>query len=158
MIQTAVVPGTFDPITRGHLDVILRAASLFERVIVGVASNPAKSPLLGLNTRIELIEAAVRGRSGIEVTVVDGLLVDFCRDIGAAWVVKGMRGSEDFPHEAPMALINRQLGGVDTIFLAASPAYAFVSSSIVKDIAAHGGDVERYVTSGVSQALHSALR
>ncbi|HEV6952027.1 MAG TPA: pantetheine-phosphate adenylyltransferase [Promicromonospora sp.] len=158
-MTTAVCPGSFDPVTLGHLDVVRRAAALFDDVVVGVAKNPGKSGLLDLDTRAELVRAAVRdaGLDRVRVAVVPGLLVDFCREIGAAAVVKGLRGGADFDAEQPMALMNRHLSGVETIFLPGDQRYAHVASSLVKDIVRHGGPVDDLVPAGVPEALRAAL-
>lgn len=158
-MTTAVCPGSFDPVTLGHLDVVRRAAALFDDVVVGVAKNPGKSGLLDLDTRAELVRAAVRdaGLDHVRVAVVPGLLVDFCREIGAAAVIKGLRGGADFDAEQPMALMNRHLSGVETIFLPGDQRYAHVASSLVKDIVRHGGPVDDLVPAGVPEALRAAL-
>ncbi|GGM15832.1 pantetheine-phosphate adenylyltransferase [Promicromonospora citrea] len=158
-MTTAVCPGSFDPVTLGHLDVVRRAATLFDDVVVGVAKNPGKSGLLDLDTRAELVRAAVRdaGLDRVRVAVVPGLLVDFCREIGAVAVVKGLRGGADFDAEQPMALMNRHLSGVETIFLPGDQRYAHVASSLVKDIVRHGGPVDDLVPAGVPEALRAAL-
>jgi pantetheine-phosphate adenylyltransferase len=163
-VTTVVCPGSFDPITLGHLDVVRRAATMFDDVVVGVAKNPGKSGLLDLETRAELVRAAVfsaaqnePAMAGVRVAVVPGLLVDFCREVGAVAVVKGLRGGADFDAEQPMALMNRHLSGVETIFLPGDQRYAHVASSLVKDIARHGGPVEDLVPAGVTAALKSAL-
>lgn len=163
-MTTVVCPGSFDPITLGHLDVVRRAATMFEHVVVGVAKNPGKSGLLDLETRAELVRAAVFGAAQnepamarVRVAVVPGLLVDFCREVGAVAVVKGLRGGADFDAEQPMALMNRHLSGVETVFMPGDQRYAHVASSLVKDIARHGGQVEDLVPAGVTEALRSAL-
>nr|BFF20986.1 pantetheine-phosphate adenylyltransferase [Promicromonospora thailandica] len=141
-----------------------RAATLFDDVVVGIAKNPGKSGLLDLETRAELVRAAVRDLARdepvmerVRVAVVPGLLVDFCREIGAVAVVKGLRGGGDFDAEQPMALMNRHLSGVETIFLPGDQRFAHVASSLVKDIARHGGPVEDLVPAGVPAALRAAL-
>lgn len=155
----AVYPGTFDPITLGHLDVARRATTTFDRVVIGVARNAAKASthLFGLERRVALARAAVAGMDAIEVEVVPGLLADFCRRHGATAIVKGLRSGTDLDAEAPMALLNRDLGGPETVFLVASAAHAHVSSSLVKDVARHGGDVSRLVPGAVRQALDEAF-
>lgn len=155
----AVYPGTFDPMTLGHLDVARRATTVFDRVVIGVASNAAKASahLFDLERRVALARAAVSGMDAVEVEVVPGLLADFCRHHGATAIVKGLRSGTDLDAEVPMALLNRDLGGPETVFLVASPAHAHVSSSLVKDIARHGGDVSGLVPEAVRQALAEAL-
>lgn len=156
-MTTAVFPGSFDPITLGHLDVVRRALVLVDEVVVGVAHNTAKSPLLDASTRVDLARAALADVSGARVAAVPGLLVDFCRDVGARVVVKGLRGGADYDAELPMALMNRELAGVETVFVVGDPALAHIASSLVKDVARHGGDVRAQVPPGVSAALAAAL-
>ncbi|MDU0348471.1 pantetheine-phosphate adenylyltransferase [Actinomyces sp. MRS3W] len=155
----AVYPGTFDPITLGHVDVVRRAATLFDRVILGVAQNIAKDGgrLFSIEQRVELARDALADLPDVEVAVIPGLLADFCRQRGADAIVKGLRNGTDFDAEIPMALVNRELGAPETYFLAAAPTHAHVSSSLVKDIARHGGDVTGLVPAGVAVALGKAL-
>jgi len=154
-VTLAVYPGTFDPITLGHVDVVRRAATLFDRVILGVAHNAAKdsSRLFSIDERVALARAALAHIPGAEVAVVPGLLADFCAQRGADAIVKGLRNGTDFDAEVPMALLNRELGAPETFFLAAAPTHAHVSSSLVKDVARHGGDVSALVPAGVAAAL-----
>ncbi len=159
-VTTAVCPGSFDPFTLGHLDVVRRARSLFADVVVGVAKNAGKTGLLPLETRVELIRAALAAdpaTADVRAEVVPGLLVDFCREIGATAVVKGLRGGADFDAEAPMALMNRHLSGVETVFVVGDPALAHVASSMVKDIANHGGPIEDLVPAGTADVVRAAL-
>ncbi|MDR1798306.1 MAG: pantetheine-phosphate adenylyltransferase [Bifidobacteriaceae bacterium] len=153
----AVVPGTFDPITYGHQDIVLRTRDLFGRVIVAVAANPAKAPLFGLKARVALAQAALADEPNVTVEAVPGLLADYCRQVGASAIVKGLRGGPDLDHEQPMATVNHQLAGIETVFLPAGASWGSVSSSIVKDVARHGGDVSRYVAPAVAQALAAAF-
>jgi pantetheine-phosphate adenylyltransferase len=155
--RPAVVPGSFDPVTLGHLDVIRRAESLFGRVVVGVGVNGAKQALLPVATRVALIEACVRDLPGVEVAPVLGLLAEFCQDLGAVAIVKGLRGGQDLGHEEPMALVNKELTGIETVFLAAAPTWGHVSSTLVKEVARHGGDVSAYVSPAVRDALMNAF-
>ena len=141
-LRRAVCPGSYDPVTNGHLDVVRRAAELFDEVVVAVLTNPAKRPLFGLAERLEMLTGSLGGLPGVRVEAVhDGLLVDFCAGIGAQAVVKGLRGGTDFAYELPMALMNRHLTGLETVFLPGEPRFEHVSSSLVKEVAAHGGDV-----------------
>lgn len=156
-MTTAVCPGSYDPVTLGHLDVVRRARSMFDRVVVGVASNAGKTPLLPVEERVRLARQACAGIEGVEVAVVPGLLVDFCREVGAVAVVKGLRGGADYDAEVPMALMNRHLSGVETVFVTGDPALAHIASSLVKDVARHGGDVAGLVPDGVVEALTAAL-
>ncbi len=157
MHRIAVVPGSFDPITLGHLDVIERAAGLFDELHVLVVHNPGKSALLPIAQRVTLIEQAIRedGFAGnILVTSWSvGLLVDYCMEVGATVLVKGIRSQIDVAYETPMAIVNRDLAGVETVFLLPNPAHAHVSSSLVRQVAALGGDVSPYVPSAVTRYL-----
>jgi len=157
MHRIAVVPGSFDPITLGHLDVIERAAGLFDELHVLVVHNPGKTALLPIAQRVSLIEQAVReaGFAGnIVVTSWSvGLLVDYCTDVGASVLVKGIRSQIDVAYETPMAIVNRDLAGVETVFLLPNPAHAHVSSSLVRQVASLGGDVTPYVPTVVAKYL-----
>lgn len=157
MYRIAVVPGSFDPITLGHLDVIDRAAGLFDELHVLVVHNPDKTALLPVAQRVSLIEksiadAGLKGNIKVMSWSV-GLLVDYCTDVGASVLVKGVRSQVDVAYETPMAIINRNLAGVETIFLLPDPAHAHVSSSLVRQVAALGGDVSPYVPAAVSAYL-----
>ena len=153
----AVCPGSFDPLTLGHVDVVRRARTLFDEVIVGIARNSSKSALLDVATRVELARAALAGEDGVRVEVVDGLLADFVRDVGADALVKGLRGGADFDAELPMALMNRHLTGVETVFVVADPGLAHIASSLVKDVARFGGPIDDLVPDGVAAAVREAL-
>lgn len=157
MQRIAVVPGSFDPVTLGHLDVIRRAARLSDELVVLVVHNPGKTPMLPLEERVALIERVIRD-AGLPATVrVDswgaGLLVDYCREIGATVLVKGVRSQLDVTYETPMALVNRDLADVETVLLLPDPAHAHVSSSLVRQVEALGGDVTPYVPAAVAEAL-----
>ena len=153
----AVCPGSFDPLTLGHLDVVRRATGLFDEVVVGVAVNARKTYLFDDATRVELAREAVAGLPGVRVELVDGLLADFCRTIGADAIVKGLRGAADFDNEQAMALLNRHLTGVETLFVLGDPGLAHVASSYVKDVAKHGGPIDDLVPPGVALALRAAV-
>lgn len=159
MHRIAVVPGSFDPITLGHLDVIDRAAGIFDELHVLVVHNPDKTALLPVAQRVTLIEKSIADAglsSNIKVMSWSvGLLVDYCTDVGASVLVKGVRSQVDVAYETPMAIINRNLAGVETIFLLPDPAHAHVSSSLVRQVAALGGDVSPYVPSAVSEFLQT---
>ncbi|MFP5346085.1 MAG: pantetheine-phosphate adenylyltransferase [Actinomycetes bacterium] len=153
-VRRCVCPGSYDPVTEGHLDVIRRAAALFDEVLVAVLHNPAKAGAFDVDTRLELLRTSLGGVAGVRV--VDGgtgLLVDFCRQVEAVAIIKGLRGETDFAYELPMALMNRHLTGVETVFIAGDPRYAHVSSSLVKEVAGHGGDVAGLVPDVVLKAL-----
>lgn len=153
----AVCPGSYDPVTLGHLDVIGRAAQLFGSVVVAVATNASKTTLLDAPARVELARAAVAGLPNVRVELVPGLLVDFCRDVGATALVKGLRGGADYDAELPMALMNRHLTGIETVFLPADRSVAHIASSLVKDVARHGGRIDDLVPAGVSGAVLARL-
>lgn len=159
MSRIAVVPGSFDPVTLGHLDVIERAAKTFDEVHVLVVHNPAKTALLPIAQRVSLIEQAVadaRLADNIRVTSWSmGLLVDYCTEVGASVIVKGIRSQVDVAYETPMAIVNRDLAAVETIFMLPNPAHAHVSSSLVRQVAALGGDVAPYVPRAVSEFLQA---
>lgn len=153
MDTTAIYPGTFDPVTLGHLDIIERARARFSRVIVAVSQNPSKSPLFTLAERVALLEDAIEGLPGVEVDSFDGLLVDFAADRPGSVLVKGLRAVSDFDYELQMAQMNARLRGVETLFMAATPEHSFLSSSIVREVARFGGDVTSFVTPEVARQL-----
>ena len=157
----AVYPGSFDPITNGHLDVVGRALNAFDRVIVGVLANPRKQPLLSVADRVAVIRASLAeagldpGR--VDVETFDGLTVDFCRRVGARFIVRGLRAISDFETEMQLAHNNRRLApGVDTVFFMTAVEHAYVSSSLVKEIAAFGGDVRGMIPTAALDALTAA--
>ena len=157
----AVYPGSFDPITNGHLDVIGRAAGVFERVVVAVLANPRKQPLLSADERVAVIHSALAatGVDADRVTVdtFDGLTVDFCRRVGAGFIVRGLRAVSDFETEMQLAHNNRRLApGVDTVFFMTAVEHGYVSSSLVKEIAAFGGDVSEMIPPAAVDALRRA--
>ena len=150
----AVYPGSFDPVTYGHLDIIGRAARCFSRLIVAVVENPNKQPMFTLEQRELFLRHACSGIANVEVDSFSGLLVDYVRRQGAGVIVKGLRIVSDFEHEFSMAVLNRKLrGGVDTIFVPASIEYAYVSSSSVKEVFALGGDISDFVPAAVLAAM-----
>jgi len=152
--RTAICPGTFDPLTRGHLDVIERAAALFDRVIVLCAADSGKRTLFPLAERVELARAAVAHLDNVGVDAFEGLLVDYVRDAGACAIVKGLRSINDFQHEQQMAMMNRRmLADADTVLLVTSPDVQYISSSLVREIWALGGDVDGFVPAPVAEAL-----
>ena len=156
-VTIAVSPGSYDPITLGHLDIIRRASALFDEVVVAVAQNSAKRALLDADQRVQLARAACADLTNVRVELVPGLLVDFCQQIGATVIAKGLRGGADFDAELPMALMNRHLVGVETVFVPGDPALAHIASSLVKDVARYGGNIDDCVPDGVSSALRAAL-
>ncbi|CAN5354691.1 pantetheine-phosphate adenylyltransferase [soil metagenome] len=158
MARIAVVPGSFDPVTLGHLDVIGRAAHIFDELHVLVVHNPGKTALLPIAQRVSLIQDAVAdAKLGDNILVTSwsvGLLVDYCTDVGASVLVKGIRSQVDVAYETPMAIVNRNLAGVETIFMLPEPAHAHVSSSLVRQVASLGGDVSPYVPDVVAKFLN----
>ena len=157
--RIAVYPGTFDPITNGHIDLVDRAAPLFEKVIVGVASSQAKGPTLPLDLRVRLANEALSGHANVEVMGFDSLLAHFVRDVGAGVLLRGLRAVSDFEYEFQMASMNRHLiPEVETLFLTPAEQYSFISSSLVREIARLGGDVSGFVTPAVAEALREARR
>ena len=158
---TALCPGTFDPVTNGHLDVIGRAASMFDGVVVAVLENPSKAPLFTIEERVALLQEALGDRPAVRPTVrvasFGGLLVDFARAQGAQMIVKGLRAVSDYEYEIQMAQMNQRIGGVETLFMATSPKWSFLSSSLVKEVARLGGDVEGLVPDHVRKALVDRL-
>lgn len=158
MTRVAVYPGTFDPPTLGHLDIVARAARLFDRLIVGVFTNPAKSPLFDLDERLAILSREVAGLGQVEVVAARGLLVDLARAHNAGAIVRGLRSGTDFDYEEQMAGMNRALdGSIDTVFLVADPVLRPIASSLVKQVARGGGDVHRFVTPAVAGNIAAKL-
>jgi len=154
MRHTAIYPGSFDPVTNGHLDVIERATGLFDRVIVAVAHNDLKKPLFSPDERIDLLRQATRSLPGVAVTSFGGLLVDFARECQAGVVVRGLRAISDFEFEFQMALMNRKLHPeLETCFLTPKEEFTYLSSRIIKEIARLGGAIDAFVTPVVARAL-----
>jgi pantetheine-phosphate adenylyltransferase len=153
-MRRAIYPGSFDPVTNGHLDVVERARKLFDEVIVAVANNDEKQPLLPLKERLDLLQETVGKISNVRIAQFEGLLVEFARAEKAGAVIRGLRAVSDFEFEFQMALMNRKLNaGVETIFLMPKEDYTYLSSRIVKEIARLGGDVSAFVPLGVAEAL-----
>lgn len=153
-MSAALYPGTFDPITNGHGDIILRAASLFDRLVVAVAANPGKCPAFDLATRVALIKEAVGHLDNLEICPFSGLLVDLARAREIQVIVRGLRAVSDFEHEFQLAGMNRRLAPeLETVFLTPAEQFTFISSSLVREIAALGGDVSPFVHPAVQAAL-----
>jgi pantetheine-phosphate adenylyltransferase len=161
--RRAVCPGSYDPVTNGHLDVIRRAASLHDEVVIAILHNPAKAGTFGIDERVALIASSLGdlppGAGAVRIEAyADRLLVDVCREVEADVVVKGLRGGTDFAYEVPMALMNRHLSGLETLFLPGDPRFEHVSSSLVKEVVRYGGDVSGLVPDLVRDALVERLR
>ncbi len=153
-MRLAICPGSFDPVTNGHLDVIQRAASLFDRVVVLVAINSEKKPLFTAEERCDLLRRVTADMPNVEVATNDGLLADYARQKGAAAIVKGLRAMSDFEYEFQMALTNRKLyGGVETVFLTTTAEHMYLSSSLVKEVARLGGDISEFVPAAIVQDI-----
>lgn len=161
--RRAVCPGSYDPVTNGHLDVIERATHLYDEVVVAILHNPAKHGTFDIGSRIAFVlEGMAQRPAGPGIVRVEAfggrLLVDVCREVDARVIVKGIRGTTDFAYELPMALMNRHLSGVETLFLPADPSLEHVSSSLVKEVVRYGGDVTGLVPDPVRDALITTLR
>lgn len=157
--RIALYPGSFDPVTLGHLDVIGRAARLFDRIVVGVIDNPSKSALFTAEERMAMICRELEGQGDVTVKTFTGLAVEAAAQVGAQWIVRGLRSAADALYELPMAHSNHHCGKVEieTIFVAASPEVSFISSSLVREIAARGGRLGAFVTSAVEDKLREKL-
>lgn len=153
-MPTAVCPGSFDPVTYGHVDIVSRAAALFDKVVVAVLVNDSKRSLFSVDERIAMLSQATADMGGVEVSSFSGLLVDFCTEQRATTIVKGLRATGDFDYELQMAQMNANLSGVETVFVPTSPRWSFVSSSLVKEVARFGGDVSGLVPSYVLERLN----
>ena len=155
----AIYPGSFDPATYGHLDIIRRAASLFDEVVVGVLNNSAKSPLFSVEERVNILEKATKDIPNVIIKPFNGLSVNFAKENGAQVIVRGLRAVTDFEYELQMAQTNRVLApDVDTVFLTTSLEYAYVSSTIMKEVARFGGDLAKFAPPEIIQALHSKMQ
>lgn len=153
-MRTVIYPGSFDPLTFGHLDVLQRAAKLFDKVIIAVANNETKKPLFNLRERVELVERGIKHLPNVEVDSFNGLLVEYADKRGATAVIRGLRAVSDFEFEFQLALMNRKLNDrIETIFMMPRGAYTFLSSRIVKEVARLGGDVSAFVPEHVQKAL-----
>ena len=158
MNKTAVYPGTFDPVTSGHRDLVIRTAEMFDRVIVAIADNPDKKPLFALSERIDLAKEVLKDSQHVEIMGFSGLLIDFVREQSAHVILRGLRAVSDFEYEFQLASMNRRLDhNIETVFLTPSERYTFVSASLVKEIARYGGDVSDFVHPVVHDALKRKL-
>ncbi|WP_019815813.1 pantetheine-phosphate adenylyltransferase [Saccharomonospora saliphila] len=156
-MRRAVCPGSYDPATNGHLDIIERAAELFDEVVVAVLVNKKKQGLFSVDERMDILRETTKGLSNVRVDSWHGLLVDYCRDHGIAAIAKGLRSVSDFDYELQMAQMNRELSGVETLLMSNNPAYSFLSSSLVKEVATYGGDVTGMVPDLVRDRLREKL-
>ena len=157
-MRRAVCPGSFDPVTNGHLDIVRRAANLFDEVIVAVGVNKSKTRLFSPEERLEMLTEAVAPWDNVVVAGFTGLLTDFCQERGVSAIVKGLRAVSDFDYELQMAQMNQRLSGIDTFFISTSPQYSFLSSSLVCEVAKFGGDVSEMVPRGVVKRLAEMFR
>jgi pantetheine-phosphate adenylyltransferase len=159
MKVTAVYPGTFDPITHGHSDLVQRAVQLFDQVIVAVAASPAKTPAFTLQERLDMARMALADLKNIEVCSFDSLLVDFVKSRNASVILRGLRAVSDFEYEFQLAGMNRKLSpDIETLFLMPAEHYAYISSSLVREVASLGGDISAFVHAGVKAALYDRMR
>jgi pantetheine-phosphate adenylyltransferase len=158
IVRRVVCPGSFDPVTNGHLDIIVRASRLFDEVVVAVGKNAGKNALFDYEERIALIELVTADHPNVRVEVFEGLLVDFCVARGIRAIVKGLRAVSDFDYELQMSQMNHRLADIDTLFVATNPLYSFLSSSLIKEVAALGGDVSGLLPEPVLVRLIDRLR
>ncbi|MGQ0773067.1 MAG: pantetheine-phosphate adenylyltransferase [Pseudonocardiales bacterium] len=156
-MRRAACPGSYDPATNGHLDIIERAANQFDEVVVAVLINKTKRYMFEIEDRMAMLEEITQHLSGVRIDSWHGLLVDYCRANGIATIVKGLRAVSDFDYELQMAQMNYQLSGVDTMFMPSNPTYSFLSSSLVKEVATYGGDVSHLLPATVHQRLINRL-
>jgi pantetheine-phosphate adenylyltransferase len=155
----AVYAGSFDPVTNGHVDLIERASKLFQAVTVALGVHPTRTPLFTIDERLALLKEVARPYKNVKVESFDGLLIDYCRSVGARVIVRGLRAATDFEYELQIAHANADLmPDIDTIFLPTRTNYGFVSASLVRDIAIHGGDVSRYAPPAVIEALAAKIK
>ena len=155
---SVVCPGSFDPVTLGHLDIFRRASVQFESVVIAVLQNPAKSNLFSADERINMIAEATKDLANVEVVSFQGLLVDFCKSRNISTIVKGLRAVSDFDYELQMAQLNHQIGDVETFFMSSNPTYSFLSSSMAKEVAKYGGSVSQLVPKNVAAALAAKFK
>jgi len=158
-MRMAIYPGSFDPITKGHLDLIKRGSTIFDCLIVAVANNPQKRALFSLDERVAMVRHAVKGIKNVRVDSFDGMVVDYVRRQKTNVILRGIRTVSDFEYEFQMALTNRQLGkGIETVFVMASEEYSYLNSSLIKEVAALGGDITAFVTPEIERKLKQKLR
>lgn len=158
-MKIGIYPGTFDPITHGHTDLVRRSLRIFEKVIVAIAPNSPKHPMFSLAERIEMVTLVTKDIPHVDVATFDGLLVEYVRRTGAHAVIRGLRAISDFEHEFQMALVNRKLSeAVETVFLMPSEEYSYLSSTIIKDVARNGGTLTEFVHPEVARRLQERIR
>lgn len=158
-MRTCIYPGTFDPITNGHLDVLHRACRMFEKVVVAIAENPKKQPFFSAKERLELVEGNLADTPNASATIFSGLLVNFAKEQGACVIIRGLRAASDFEHEFQMALMNRHLNPeIETVLLMTKEGYNYTSSSLVKRVAEYGADISAFVPANVNKALTKAAK
>lgn len=158
-MKCAVYPGSFDPVTLGHMDIIKRASSLFDRLIIAVLNNRAKTPLFSVEERVKMLEEVTKDLPNVEVKSFGGMTVDFARECGANALVRGLRAITDFEYELQIAQLNRVMDpDIDTVFLTTNLKYAYLSSCSVKEVAAYGGDISHFVTPYVENEVHNKLK
>ena len=158
-MKIGIYPGTFDPITHGHTDIITRSLRVFDKVVVAVAPNPSKHPLFNIDERLDMVRLVMKDIGQVEVTSFHGLLVQYVERSGAHAIIRGLRAISDFEHEFQMALINRKLAkAVETVFLMPSEEYSYLSSTIIKDVAHHGGDLSEFLHPEVARRLQDRIR
>jgi len=155
--KTAVYPGSFDPVTLGHMDIIRRGAALFDRLVVAVAMNPEKQSLFTIDERMAMVRAAARGLAGVTVDAYEGLTAGHVERLGASVILRGLRQHSDFEYEYQLALTNRTISGIETLFVMADEHVAYISSHMVREVARLGGDVSRFVPPNVAKALAKKL-
>jgi len=157
-VKIAIYPGTFDPITNGHWDIIRRSAKMFDRIIVAVTENPAKKAVFPIEERVEMVRETILDLKHVAVESFDGLTVDFARKMGARYIVRSLRAVTDFDYELQMGMMNRQLApDIETVFLVPAAKYSFVSSTLVKDVIRLGGDISNFVPPSVERRLRERL-
>jgi pantetheine-phosphate adenylyltransferase len=157
-VRKAVCPGSFDPVTNGHLDVFVRASEIFDQVVVGVLINKTKSSLFTVDERIEMLREVVAPYPNVVVDSFHGLLVDYCRENDIPAIVKGLRAVSDFDYELQMAQMNHRLAKVETLFISTNPLYSFLSSSLIKEVVTYGGDITGLVPDSVAERLIERVR
>jgi pantetheine-phosphate adenylyltransferase len=159
MKRIAICPGTFDPVTNGHIDIVMRSLSIFDEIVVAVAPNPKKTPLFNIEERLDLIGESFKDLRRVTIESFDGLLVDYVKQKGGVAIVRGLRAISDFEYELQMALMNRRLdSGIETVFMMPSEEYSFLTSTIIKEIASFGGSVKGLVPEIVEKALSEVFK